>query len=254
MKKKSEAVAEVLPKKAGLMANFEFRGALILKSAEAIEIKDGFGYAKASEVREQARQVIKEVDAEFNEDREMAHRLWKNIVARINRIKEIPEKVILVVESKMRVYLLEEERKHREAEEKARKEAEAEAERERQRLLKAAEKAEAKGNVEAAEIKRMEAETVQAVAPIIAGPEKTVQTASGGTTARKDFTIEIVNPEIFLREVVIAGANYAMVDFKIGKVKAFAEMKRIGDALPNIPGCRVTPTFGFSGRERSGSK
>lgn len=248
--KKTETILpdEVLPKKAGLMAKFEEKGELILRAASAMVVQDEHGRARAAEVREQARQVIKEIEAEFKEDREAAHGLWKRIVARIKRMTDTPEKVIAILEEKMSAYLSEQERIRRAAEDKARKEAEAEAERERQKLLKAAEKAEAKGNAEAAELKRMEAENVQVIAPVIAGPDKMIRTDSGSTSASKDFDLVIVDPTAIIRALAAGAMPIACVDFKLGVIKRFAEMKRVGDQLPVIPGCRLTPKYNFSGR------
>lgn len=244
---------EVMPKKAGLMQRFEQQGSVILRRAEALEVRDETGRAKAAEIREQARQVVKEIEAEFADDREKAHSLWKAIVARIKRMTDVPARVMAIVDAKMDAYLREEDRKRREAEEAARKEAEAQAERERQALLKKAARAEAKGNEEAAEAARYEAEQVQADAPIVAGPEKSIQTASGSTGAIRDFEIVVENKAVFFQEVVVARGMFGLVEIKPGPLKDFAKMQRVGDKLPSIPGCKVSEKFRFAGRGRNGA-
>jgi hypothetical protein len=50
-------------------------------------------------------------------------------------------------------------------------------------------------------------------------------------------------------KAVVSGEIPAgVLEIKPGPLKKYAEMKRVGDQLPVIPGCKITPKFSFAGR------
>lgn len=222
------------------IAKFKGEGTAIEQRAAALQVVNEETRAEASEMREIARQFKKAVIEKFKASKESAAKAHKEICNLEGEMYGPADRVIKVLDGKANVYLMEQDRIRQEAEAKARKAAEAEAEKERQKLLKAAAKAEEKGNLEKAEEKRMEAEQVQTYTPIFAGPDKTVRTDSGRTSARKVIVLSVIDPGAVFAAVVRGEIPAGVLEIKQGELKRYAEMKRVGDTVPAIPGCRVT--------------
>jgi hypothetical protein len=210
------------------------RGEVMLSQVHALEVKDESGRAIAAELREQARLYIKGIKDDWKgEDGEVttAYRLYKSLLARVDRAIEFPEKVMNIAESKMSAYQLEEDRKHQE--EQAKIDADTK-----------------RGNEEKAEATLQRAEEVAYVAPVLPSIDKRVVTEAGGTSSRKDFDITVVEPAAVFAAVVRGALPPAVLEIKMGPLKKYAEMNRVGDTLPVIPGCRLVAKFTYSGRAK----
>lgn len=233
--------------RAGLMASYERKGAALLKTAEAlVVIVDEESRAKAAELRVKAIAQTKAIEAEFGPDVKKAYSLWQDLKARVNRLTYFPNRVKELVEKRMSDYDLKKIREAAEARAKAEREKAELDRKERERLLRQAEAAKAKGQEEKAELLEEQAASVNNFVPAAEiAPEKMVETRSGKTTSMQDFEIEVENKEVFLREVVLGGGNYDLVAEKPGPLKEYAKRKRTGDALPVIPGCRLTPKISY---------
>jgi hypothetical protein len=201
-------------------------------------------------MRERARQFKKAVQARFESPKEAAHKAHTEICALEKDMIGPADRVIKITEGKMNTYLLEEDRKHRA--EQARIDAEtAERDRkEKERLDKLAEKQLEAGKFDKAQETIDRAEAVYTPPPVLPSLDKSVKTDAGNTNARKDFDITVENQSLFIQQVVLGDGNFGFIEFKNGPIKRYAEGKRVGDNLPIIPGCRITPKFGFSGRSK----
>jgi hypothetical protein len=229
------------------------RGEVMLAQVHALEVKDESGRAIAAELREQARLYIKGIKDDWKgEDGEVttAYRLYKSLLARVDRAIEFPEKVIKITEGKMSAYQLEEDRKHQEEQAKIDADTKRKEDAEKERLLKLAVKQAESGNEEKAEATLQRAEEVAYVAPVLPSIDKRVVTEAGGTSSRKDFDITVVEPAAVFAAVVRGALPPAVLEIKMGPLKKYAEMNRVGDTLPVIPGCRLVAKFTYSGRAK----
>jgi uncharacterized membrane protein YqiK len=233
--------------KAGLMVSYERRGAALLKTAEAlVEVVDDVTRAKASELRVKALAQVKEIEEEFGPDVKKAHSLWQDLKARVNRLSYFPNQVKALVEKRMSDYDLKKIKEANEAKAKADRDKAELDRKERERLLRQAEAAKEKGKEEKAAILEEQAAMVNNFVPAAeTGPERMIETKSGKTTSFQDFNIEVENPAIFLREVVVGREEWTLVVEKPGPLKEYAKRKQIGDELPVIPGCRITPKMSY---------
>jgi len=230
---------------------FKGEGTEIESAAVALEVKDEISRAQMSDMRERARQFKKSVQAWFKESKEAADLAHTKICDLEKKTFGPADRVIKIADGKMNQYLLEEDRKHQEAQAKIDAETKRREDAERERLLKLAVKQADNGKTEKAEETLQKAEDVY-IPPTVLPPslDKTVKTEAGGTSSRKDFDIVVENPDMFIKMVVLGGGNYGFIEFKGGPIKRYAEGKRIGNNLPVIPGCRITPKYGFAGRSR----
>lgn len=244
--------AAVLVKKKDLIARIKLRGAALLKTSLALVIKDDTARLKAAEIREQARQSNKEVDNNFSAAKDTAYKIYCLVKDGIADMKVDADKAIGDVNKKMSDYDLEKKRLAKIESDKAEVEKNRLDKIEKDKLEAQAKKAEAKGNEEKAEILREQAAQVNNFVPSSGGigPAKRTETTSGTTSGSEDFTIEVTNPAIFIQQVVLNGGNFGFVEFKNGPIKRYAEGKKIGDTLPLIPGCKLTPKMSYMGRAK----
>jgi hypothetical protein len=236
-------------KNAKFIAEVKEKGIVLFDSAKALVLKTDDDRIRMADIREQARQLSKSVDQKFSDSLSTAKMIYEFVRDGISSMKTDPKSTVEIANEKMSDYDLEKKRK---ADEEARKAAVEKARLDKieaDKLLARAAKAEEKGNEEKAEILREQATQVNNFVPTAeTGPEKQTRTESGLTSGRLDFTIEVVNPAVFIQQVVLNGGNFGFVEFKNYPIKRYAENKRIGDTLPAIPGCRLTPKVSYSGR------
>lgn len=232
------------------VVKFKGEGTAIEAAANSLVVVDEDGRAQASDMRERARQFKKTVEGKFAPARESALKAHRDIVALINEMIGPAERVIKITEGKMNTYLLEEDRKHREAQAKIDAETKQREDAERERLLKLAVKQAENGKAEKAEETLQRAEDVYIPPPVLPSLDKTTKTDAGNTNARKDFDITVDQPTEVFAAVIRGALPPAILEIKMGPLKKFAEMNRVGNSLPMIPGCRITPKFGFSGRSK----
>lgn len=251
---------EVFTKKAKLIKEFKEFAAGLKKSAMSLVISSPAEREAAAEIRAKALEHVKRVDAEFLGSQKVAYNLYVLVKDGISGMKVDAETARREAESRMSNWDLAEAariRKENERIEKERLEAE---ERERAKLERKAEKAEAKGDAAKAEELREAAATVQVFAP--AGPvmQKSVETESGKTSGSADFDVVIVDPRAVINAFadsrfaigLIAmplafGGGYTEMKITAAALKAWGKKQVIGNELPVIPGCKVTPKFAYRG-------
>lgn len=246
---------EVFTEKKGVIAQrFEQAAEAMIADAQGVEVFDARSQAAALELREQARQLVKAIEEEFEPDKKKAHELWKSITSRISRMTDGPKKVIEIVSGKVSDYLVEQERERALAAEKARLAAEEEERREREKLLKKAEALAEKGKALQAEQVRAEAEMVFVPVPeATAKVNGLVETGSGKTSARPVWDVIVVNPLEVIRAVADGRLPLNVLEIKVGPLTTFARMNISNDPgvpLPTIPGCKLQKGFQLSGRAK----
>lgn len=140
-----------------------------IKVAQAVIVSDQQSYEQAVAVRKNAKELQKMIEETFDPIVQKAHASWKESLEQKNKFVGPIIKAVEYLDSKIREFKLECERKEREAQEKLRREAEEKAEKERAKLEYKARLAAEAGNVKKAEElaeKAAEVEIkVQAVAP-----------------------------------------------------------------------------------------
>jgi hypothetical protein len=249
------------------IAEIKAQGSALFALARDIAINNAETRAGISEIRERARQLVKDIDEKFDKSRDTAHKIYQLVLDGIKGMKADPEKAIKIANSKMSDYDMEQDRIAAAAKAEADRKAKEIEDREREKLLKRADKAEEKGNEEKAEDLRAQADDLHVFIPSAPGPEKTTHTESGSTSGKKDFDVFIIEPMTIIREIsaghilpgVIAQTKSRegyTVELKItaAALKKHGEMHRVGAALPVIPGCRVIPKISYSGRAAANGK
>lgn len=234
-------------------------GTAIEQQAASLIVGDEATRAIAAELRERARQFKKNVETKFSPAREAALKSHREITALINEMIGPADRVIKITQDKMSAYQLEEDRKRREAQAKIDAEIAAKEQAERDRLNKLAEKQMEAGKFGKAEQTIQRAEEVAYVAPVLPSIDKRVVTEAGGTSSRKDFDLTIVNFLEIIKAIAIGQIPFGVAkhdaaknEIRItgGALKDFAKLNQVGDVLPTIPGCKLTPKFTFSGRAK----
>lgn len=229
---------------------FKGEGSAIEQQAMALQVVDEGTRAIAGEIRERARQFIKSVKEKFAPAKEKAHQAHVEICALEKGIIDPADKIVKILDKKASNYLLEEDRKRREAQAKIDAETKRREDAERDRLLKLAVKQAENGKTEKAEETLQKAEEVFIPAPVLPSIDKSVKTESGGTSSTKDFDVVVMDPLAVVKEIAAGRLPISAVKVLENVLKNWAKMNRVGDKLPQIPGCRVTEKFSFSGRAK----
>lgn len=224
---------------------YETQSSAIIEEARAIVIVDDTTRELASEFSSRARAAIKAIDEEFKPDIAQAHALHKSLLDRVKALKAPFEKAQQIVDGLIRQDYLDREaerrRKEREAQELA------DAERKRQEDELAAETAEAleSGDVEKAQEL---AETRVAVAPAIpiAPVTKSVASAFGTTTVKKDIKVEVVDKKAIIKAVADGDLPDTLLTVDLGMAKRYAKAAN----RETMPGFSITEDAVISGRVR----
>jgi len=227
---------------------FKGEGSAIEQQAMALQVKDESSRLEAADIRERARQFIKSVKEKFAPAKEKAHQAHVEICALEKGIIDPADKIVKILDKKSSDYLLEEDRKRREAQAKIDAENRRREDAERERLLKLAVKQSENGNVAKAEETLQKAEEVSLISPVLPSLDRSVKTESGGTSSMKDFDVTVVNPLAVIQEIAAGRLPVSAVNILPNVLKNWAKMNRVGDKLPVINGCRLTEKFSFSGR------
>jgi hypothetical protein len=230
----------------------EGEGTAIEHQANSLAIVDGATRAMAADMRERARQFKKKIQELFVEPKRAANEAHTKICNLEKKMYGPADKVIKIIDGKASDYDLEQKRLAKIEADKAAVEKARLDKIEADRLLARAAKAEEKGQDEKADLLLEQAANVDNFVPPPPEPPKQIRTDSGTTSGTMDFDIEVINPINFIQQVVMAGGNFGFIEFKNGPIKRYAEGKKIGDVLPVIPGCKLTPKVRYSGREFSG--
>lgn len=254
------AQPEVFTKKSKLIKELREFAAGLKSSAMSLVISSPAQRAAAAEIRAKSLDHVKRVDAEFLPAQKAAYNIYTLVLDGIKGMKADAETARREAEKRMSEWDQAESiriRKEQERIEKERLEAE---ERERAKLEKKAEKAEVKGDMAKAEELREAAATVQVFAPAAPVMRKSFETESGKTNGSEDFDVVIVDPRavisafadgrIAIGTIATAsafGGGYSEMKITAAALKAWGKKQVIGNALPVIPGCKVTPKFSYRG-------
>jgi hypothetical protein len=246
------------------VVKFKGEGTAIEVAANALVVVDEMGRAQASDMSLLAKQFKKRVKEKFAPAKTAADKAHTAICDLENETLRPADRVIKILDGKMDVYLQERERIRRaeqaviDARTKQREDAE------RERLLKLAVKQAENGKTEKAEETLQRAEDVYIPPPILPSVDKRVVTETGSTSSREDFDVFILDKMAVIRAiasgVILPGAvnelkdkekvNIIGLTIMAAALKKQAEMNRVGNALPIIPGCRVKGRFVQTGRAK----
>ena len=226
-----------------VIQKYEAQGSELLIHAESIVIVDDTTRELAVEFTSNARKAIKAIEAEFRPDIDKAHQLHRDLLARLKMLSDPFKRAKTIVDAKISLDYLEQEKIRREAERKA--ELEAAAERKRQ------EEARAKEINEAIEVDDMElaealVESEVVTAPIVpvAKMEQTTRTAAGSTTVKKDIKVELLSTADVIEAVFKGKLPDIVLSVDMGSAKRYFK----AGGIMTAPGFRITETAVVSGR------
>jgi len=233
-------------------------GGLLEQRAMAFQVIDEPTRTQAVDIREQARQFKKKWEAKFADAKESAHKTHKDICNLIDEIVGPAARVIKILDKKSSDYQIEFDRKQTEAQAIIDAETKRREDAEKERLLKLAVKQAENGKTEKAEETLQKAEDVKFFSPTLPGLDTSVKTAFGSSTSsHKDFTVTILNALDVITEIAkrTLPAGTATLDTKkneiritASSIKDYAKLHKIGDKLPDIPGCKLEAFYPQSGR------
>jgi hypothetical protein len=247
------------------VVKFKGEGTAIEQRATALQVVDEETRAQASDMSLIAKAFKKMVKEKFAPAKKAADDAHTAICNLENETIAPANRVIKMLDGKANVYLLEQDRKRAaeqaiiDAETKRREDAE------RERLLKLAVKQAENGKTEKAEETLQKAEDVFIPAPVLPPVERRTTTESGSTSSRKDFDVFIIDEMAVIRAIasgaILPGAinklkdkekvNVIELSITTAAIKKQAEMRRVGNALPVIPGCRVVEKYVQTGRSNA---
>lgn len=236
---------------------FKGEGSAIEQQAKALQVVDESTRAESSDIQLQAGKFKKTVEEKFSPAREAAHKAHTEICALINELVGPADRIIKLLKKKNSDYLLEEDRKHAAAQAIIDAETKRKEDAEKDRLLKLAVKQSENGNTAKAEETLQKAEEVKFFSPTLPSLNSQVKTASGSTSSRKDFTVTIINAFTVIKEIATGKlpVGIPVLDLKkneiritASSIKDYAKLQRVGDKLPDIPGCKLEWGYVESGR------
>lgn len=227
------------------VAVYEKRGQGFLEQARDLMIVDDVTRGIASEATTELRKVIKAIEAEFRPDVEKAHELHKNLLDRMKRLQEPFRQAQAIIDREIRRDFLEQEEARRKAEQEAREKAEKERKEQEAAQLREAESRIADGDVDKAEeILSSEIRTMP-IMPV-AEPQRTVKTAGGTTTVRKDISVQVADKAEVVKAVAKGELPMTLVEVNVAEAKRYAKAA----GLMAMPGFVVSEDAIVSGRTR----
>lgn len=254
------AEPEVLVKKRAVVKRLRETAAAILAEAKSLVIKSQVEREAAAEIRARAKAHDAEVDKEFGEPLKVAKLLYDMTRDSVAGMKDDAKAAVKVIEGSMSAWDLAEKERIRKEQEKAERERLEKEERERAKLERKAAVAEEKGDAAKAEELREQAESVQVFSPAAPVQQKMYATASGKSTSVDDFEVVITDvkavvlaladgriPPGVLNLTAAFGGGYSEFRVTAAQLKAWGKKQVIGDALPEIPGCKVTRKMAYKG-------
>lgn len=201
------------------------QGASLVNVANDMIVNDADSLRVANDFIIQARKGKKGVSAFFKEMRENAHKAWKTICNKEKSISDVFAEADAIVSKKIIAHRAEQKRIADEAARKAEEERQERERRDQEKLLKRAEKAEAKGDTEKADMLAEQATQVQAP-PIVHEPavKKTEVADTGAVTGVKDWAVKVINPSSVIRAVADGKLPETVLTINESKIKQWARM------------------------------
>lgn len=203
----------------------------LYEQALSIQVTDKPTYTAAGEFGKSLKELEKKIVDYFAPLKKAAHEAHKAITKReADELSPVREAMDYVRKS-MNRYLADVEDARRKAEAAAQKAAEKEAEKERQRLLRQAEKAEAKGNEEKVEELLEKAENVY-VAPVTVARDTSVKTDTVSLSSAMELEVAVSDLRAFVVGLVQKNLPPTMLEVKHAPLKAWVK----ANALTSFPG------------------
>lgn len=223
------------------------KGEGLVRAAQDLQVTDQTSMGMANDFVIGTRTGKKNVANFFRDMRENAHKTWKAICNKEKSITDIFDQADAIASKKIVVYRQEERRKAEEAQRKADQERLAREQKEREKLMRQAEKAEAKGNTEKADMLANQAAEVHA-APTVVEPavKKTEVSNMGSITGIPDWDVTIINPKAIIRAVSEGVLPESILKIEESKIKNWARMHKIENYDQN--GLRVQKTERLSAK------
>lgn len=191
------------------------------KKANQIAVIDAESYKLASGAVLSLDEMIKKIKMYWKGPKEKAHQTWKEICAKENEMLAPVEFHRKELNTKIRVFLTEQERIKREEQARIDAERRKQEEAERAKLVKAADKAEKKGDEEKAGALREQAESVYVPPVIVQGEvDKTTRMDGGTVSTKKDIGIDIVDIKLVLSHVINGRLPIDVITLSEAKIKA----------------------------------
>lgn len=210
---------------------FEEQSLTLYEQALLLTVSDKATYTAAGEFVKPLKELEKKILDHYAPMKKAAHEAHKAITAKETEdLKPVREAMDLVRKS-MNKYLADVEAARRKAEAAAQKAAEEEAEKERQRLLRQAEKAEAKGNEEKVEELLEKAENVY-VAPVTVARDTSVKTDTVSLSSAMELEVAVSDLRAFVVGLVQKNLPPTMLEVKHAPLKAWVK----ANALTSFPG------------------
>jgi len=224
---------------------YEEQGVDLLSHAESIVIVDDITRELAVEFTTKARGALKALETEFRPDIQKAHSLHQDLLGRLKTLSEPFKEAKRIVDGEISRDYLEQEKiredEQRVADEKAetaRKAQEAELQAEAEEAIEA-------GDLEEAEELLDTTIKTAPVVPVAEAP-KTVRSASGTTTVKKDIAIAVADKHVIITAVFDGKLPDTILDINLGMAKRYARAA----GLTSMPGFHITETATVAGRAR----
>jgi hypothetical protein len=202
---------------------------------DTLQVIDQRSYDQAGAILLGLKTAITEVEDALDPQCKSAYSNWQIALAQKKKYLTPYQEMEAKVKQAMGDYFLIQEQKRIEDQRRVEAEATALEEKERVKILKKAEKAEEKGNLDKADQLRMDAEMVH-IPQVQVSP--TIQKMVGVAT-RIDHNIEVVDPMALIKAIA-----KGEVKINVDKLITFKStiLKQYYDATGEVPsGCRATP-------------
>lgn len=222
---------------------YETQGTELLAHAESIKIVDNVTRETAAEFTTRVRATIKSIKQEFRPDIDNAHQLHRDLLARLKKLIAPFEGAQRIIDREISRDYMEQERVRREEERVAREKAEAERVRQEEQLVKEAEELINTGELEEAKV-ILGSEVVVNPDKPVPPVQKTVKTAAGSTTMKKDIKVELMDKLSVINAVAQTKLPHTLLTVDLGAAKRYAK----SGGLRHMIGFRITNTAIVSGR------
>jgi len=228
---------------------YEEQGVDLLSHAESIMIVDPTTRELAVEFTTKARGALKALELEFRPDIQKAHSLHRDLLGRLKTLSEPFKEAKRIVDGEISHDYLEQEKIREEEQRVADEKAEAERAAQEAELQADAEEAIEAGDLEEAEELLDTTIETAPVVPVAEAP-KTVRSASGTTTVKKDIAVDLVDKAYVIEAVYDNTLPDTLLDVNMGAAKRYAKASGLAAGTLSMPGFHITETATVAGRAR----
>lgn len=219
----------------------------LVAAAKELQVTDQTSMEMANDFVIKTRTGKKGVVGFFKDMKQNAHTAWKTICNKEKGITDVFDQADAIASKKVIVYRNEERRKAEEAQRKADQERLNREQKERDKLLKQAEKAEAKGNTEKAELLADQAAEVHEPAAVAEPAVKKTEVSGAGTVSGiEDWDVQILSTMAVIQAVAAGDLPEHVVSVSVPQVKKYAKDNKIKHYSRN--GLRIERTERLSAK------